>query len=122
MILLSLALCTPVDQTRGTSTNSRPASLGQLAVFDLSCHWKNAADDALITQFSLSMLQAIDQKSKAACLFYPFVFMDDAGPGEDPFVTYGGGKSLARLRQIRQKYDASQVYQRLMPSGFKLGV
>ncbi len=68
------------------------------------------------------MLQAIDQKAKAAGLYYPFVFLNDAGPGENPFVTYGGGKSLSRLRQIRQKYDPTQVFQRLMPGGFKLGI
>jgi len=65
------------------------------------------------------MMQQIQSKAKAAGLDYPFLFLNDAGPGEDPFVTYG---NLTRLRQVRRTYDAGEVFQRLMPGGFKTGV
>jgi len=113
----SPSLCKPyLEQTHVSHSDSI------FAVFDLSCHWYNPADDALITRFSLSILETIDQRSKAAGLYYPFVFLNDAGPGESPFVTYGKGKSLSTLRHIRQQYDPTAVFQRLMPGGFKLGV
>ena len=68
------------------------------------------------------MLETIDQRSKAAGLYYPFIFLNDAGPGKSPFVTYGKGKSLLTLRRIRKQYDPAEVFQRLLPGGFKLGV
>ena len=68
------------------------------------------------------MLEEIDRKTKAAGLYYPFIFLNDAGPGENPFATYDKGKSLSRMRSVRQQYDPQAVFQKLMPGGFKFGI
>jgi len=63
----------------------------------------------------------LTEKAKALGLYYPFIYMNDAGAGQQPFPLYGKGKSIGKMRQIRQKYDPQGVLQSLEASGFKLG-
>ena len=83
--------------------------------------WENASDDALIKKFSQTQGDLLVQKAKAAGLYYPFIYINDASPGQNPYPLYGKGKSLPRLKQIRQKYDPSGLFQTYGSSGFKLG-
>ena len=89
---------------------------------NLVLQWRSEADDARIAQFARDMLSQLDQASKNAGLYYPFVYINDSGSGENPFALYGKGKSLAKMRAIRQKYDPTGVFQYLQPGGFKLGM
>lgn len=92
------------------------------AAFNLYVRWSNASDDSAITQFAQQVLRELDRRSQSLGLYYPFAYLNDAGSGENVFLLYGGGKSLPRMRQIRQKYDPSGLFQYLQPGGFKLGV
>ena len=89
---------------------------------NLYVEWAAAEDDAVVAQFAQSVLTTLDQNSKAVGLYYPFIYLNDAGMGENPFLLYGKGKSLPALRAIRQKYDPSGLFQYLQPGGFKLGI
>lgn len=81
--------------------------------------WADPADDAVIKNFSLAMLEVLDRKSKARGLYYPFAFLNDAGLGQNPYAFYGKGKSLKKMKQISKRYDPTGVFQKL-ETGFKL--
>ena len=73
------------------------------------------SDDAVVAQFAQDVLGTLDQNSKAADLYYPFVYINDAGMGENPFLLYVNGTSLPTMRAIRQKYDPTGMFQYLQP-------
>ena len=83
--------------------------------------WDSASDDALIKSFSRTQGDLLNKKAKAAGLYYPFIYINDASPGQNPYPLYGKGRSLPKLRQIRQKYDPSGLFQNYGASGFKIG-
>ena len=89
---------------------------------NLVIEWVNESDDATVAQFAQDVLGQLDQKSQAANLYYPFIYVNDAGMGENPFASYGNGTSLPKMRKTRQKYDPTGVVQYLQPGGFKHGV
>ncbi len=73
-----------------------------------------------MNDFSRKLTATIDAKTKAAGLYYPSIYLNDAGKGQNPFVLYGGGKSLPRMLAIRKKYDPEGIFQKYEASGFKL--
>lgn len=89
---------------------------------NLVMEWLDETDDPVVAQFAQDVLQALDSKSKALGLYYPFVYLNDAGAGENPFSLYGNGTSLPKLRDTRRKYDPTGMFQCLQPGGLKLGM
>lgn len=81
--------------------------------------WYDAADDAAVGAYNDAVISSIEADTKARGLYYPWKFLNDAGPGQDPVGTYGYGASLPRLRAVSAKYDPAGVFQRKVP-GFKL--
>lgn len=73
-------------------------------------------------QFATSVLTSVQEQSNAKGLSYPFLFMNDAAAGQQILQSYGKGKSLPRLKQIRKRYDPEGVFQYLQPGGFKVGI
>lgn len=86
----------------------------------LAAAWPSASDDAYLLNFITSLVQSIDLASKAACLYYPYIFLNDAGVGQSPFPLYGDGESLPRMKAIAQQYDPDGVFQNLASGAFKL--
>ena len=76
----------------------------------------------MVAHFAQDVLGTLDQNSKAASLYNSFVYINDAGMGEDSFPLYGNGTSLPTMRAIRQKYDSTGMFQYLRPGGVKLGM
>ena len=89
--------------------------------FNFYTQWANATDDDKVARFADDILRKLDQRSKAADLYYPFTYLNDASTGETVFQYYGGGKSLPRMREIRRRYDPEGIFQTLQPGGFKIG-
>ncbi|KAL4922537.1 cytochrome P450 [Aspergillus aurantiobrunneus] len=105
----------------GDAIDLDPAD-GAFLVLLISNTWTDAGHDDRVTTFSENVIAEIDSRARAAGVHYPFVNLNDAGPGQAPFETYGNGRSLRRLQRIRRRYDPSGVFQTLSPGGFKLGV
>ncbi|KAL8962112.1 MAG: hypothetical protein Q9193_001432, partial [Seirophora villosa] len=70
--------------------------------------------------FTDRVLASIEQQAKARGIYYPWLFLNDAGITQDPISTYGYGASLPRLRAVSRKYDPKGIFQQNVP-GFKLG-
>ncbi|KAI1744492.1 hypothetical protein F4680DRAFT_468438 [Xylaria scruposa] len=86
----------------------------------LACTWQDKADDAAIHAFARNFSSAVENKTRALELFHPFAYLNDAAPEQKPFETYGQGKSLPRLRRIRDKYDPDNFLKNFMGHGFLL--
>ncbi|KAI4126263.1 MAG: hypothetical protein LQ341_006894 [Variospora aurantia] len=82
--------------------------------------WSDARDDAIVKSFTDRVLASIEQQARARDLYYPWLFLNDAGVTQDPISTYGYGASLPRMQAVSRQYDPRGVFQRSVP-GFKLG-
>jgi hypothetical protein len=96
-------------------------SNGDLLILNLVTQWQNAADDDTIAKWTTSVIELLKQKATPLGLYFPFIYLNDAQEGVNPFPLYGNGKSLPKMLNIRRKYDKDAVFQGLMPGGFKLG-
>ncbi|KAI1208441.1 uncharacterized protein F4807DRAFT_431346 [Annulohypoxylon truncatum] len=94
---------------------------GDFIAFNIATEHSDVEDDITVTAFNTAALRALDTATKAANIYYPFLFLNDAGAGEQVFPLYGKGNSLTRMKSIRGTYDPSGIFQDLMPGGFKLG-
>ena len=81
--------------------------------------WFEESLDTRMEKYLQTLIQNLDTGSKQAGHYYPFVFLNNAGDTQNPFASYGYGKSLPKLKAIAKKYDPQGVFQRLVP-GFKL--
>ncbi|KAL8776197.1 MAG: hypothetical protein Q9203_006507 [Teloschistes exilis] len=81
--------------------------------------WDDEKLDARVQNYLETLIKNLDAISKKKGLYYPFTFLNDAGGTQNPFATYGYGKSLPKMKAIAKKYDPKGVFQRLVP-GFKL--
>jgi hypothetical protein len=66
--------------------------------------WADPAYDQRFADFAYSIVAEIDEKAKAAGLYYPFNYINDAGFNQSIFTLYGGGKSLPKMRKIATLY------------------
>lgn len=70
--------------------------------------------------FLTLLVNSIDSASKAAGLYYRYVFFNDGGKGQSPFPTYGQGRRLPVMQAIAKRYDPRGLFQRLASGAFKL--
>lgn len=49
----------------------------------------------------------------------PYIFMNDASYDQAVIANYGI-ENVNRMRDVQRKYDPDQVFQKLVPGGFKL--
>lgn len=81
--------------------------------------WSSADDDGKIQQFTDATLESLEKEARETGIFYPFIFLNDAGIQQDPIATYGYGASPAKMMAVAKKYDPMAVFQRNVP-GFKI--
>lgn len=69
-------------------------------------NWVNEKDDDVVNDFIKKVIDTLDAKSKAAGLYYDFIYLNDAAPSQttQTLPKYGGGKSLPRLKEIASRY------------------
>lgn len=69
--------------------------------------------------FSQKVISEIESQTKQLGLHIPFIYLNDAGPGQAPFTSYGA-KNEARLKAIRRKYDPHGFLRDYLAHGFEL--
>lgn len=94
----------------------------QTSAILISTAWSDAVDDDIVYSFSRDAGAKLIQEAKTAGQYYPFIYLNDAAKGQNPFSLYGKGKSLPRLKQVRRRYDPNGIFQQFEGSGFKLGL
>ena len=51
--------------------------------------------------------------------YSPFIYVSYAGPNQQPLCGYGA-ESVSFIKKVARKYDPNEVFQKLMPGGFKI--
>ncbi|KAF4969318.1 hypothetical protein FZEAL_10248 [Fusarium zealandicum] len=108
-----------VEEGRRKGGNPLNIPLGKQQWWTTLVNWDNAADDDLVRSVSIDTTNQWQKLAKARGTFIPFLFMNDASRDQDPLAFYGAA-NLARLRNIANKFDRNQVFQRQQNGGFLL--
>lgn len=80
----------------------------------------DASADGLVQQFLDNSIATLENDAKANNVFYPWLFLNDAGIDQDPIATYGYGVSKEKMLAVAKKYDPRGIFQKNIP-GYKLG-
>lgn len=78
--------------------------------------WDKQEDDDLVRSVSIETSDYWDRIAQEQGLYLPFICMDHASRDQNPLASYGPD-SLAKLRAISEKYDASQTFQQKLQNG-----
>ncbi|KAI9838087.1 MAG: hypothetical protein M1819_006242 [Sarea resinae] len=95
------------------------ASDGPLILLNLEISYMDPLDDKAIQRVCARIIERTVAQAKAWGLDHDFVYQNYASEFQEVFPTYGR-HSFHRLRQVAQKYDPAQVFQKLQPGYFKL--
>lgn len=85
----------------------------------LNPHWKDKAYDDEIYHAAQVWLSTVRNYTTYVGMDHPFEFLNNAAPFQDPLGSYGA-KNLQLMRDVAKKYDPDEVFQTLVPGGFKL--
>ncbi|KAI9869175.1 MAG: hypothetical protein M1830_005468 [Pleopsidium flavum] len=86
---------------------------------DLTLIWFEASDDAVINATTESFLKQAVKYTKAQGQHKEFLYSNYALPSQDAIASYGR-RNQEYLRAVSKIYAPKQVFQRLVPGGFKL--
>ena len=81
--------------------------------------WIGSSYDDIVAQWVEETTYAINNATQKAGLYDAFNYMGDAAGFQSIFPGYGE-ENVAKLQTIAKKYDPNQVFQTLMPGGFKV--
>ncbi|KAL8874785.1 MAG: hypothetical protein Q9198_006768, partial [Flavoplaca austrocitrina] len=79
----------------------------------------NAADDELVYSTTRTLFEQVENYTRSTGQHVPFIYMNYALPTQKVIESYGQ-ENVNFLRAVSRKYDPKQVFQRLVPGGFKL--
>ena len=83
-------------------------------------HWVDPTKDEAARKVSDEVLSAVTAYTKEAGGFRPFQYLNYAYESQDPIGSYGE-ENVKYLQRVSKKYDPQQVFQKLVPGGWKLG-
>ncbi|KAF2183516.1 FAD-binding domain-containing protein, partial [Zopfia rhizophila CBS 207.26] len=81
--------------------------------------WLNAEDDEAAQAAGQRVVDRGQTLARELGLFEPFLYLNDAADNQDPIATYGE-ENIRKLHEVKQKYDKTGTFDRLLPGGFKL--
>ncbi|KAI0906327.1 putative FAD-binding oxidoreductase [Ustulina deusta] len=87
--------------------------------FVIDIGWWNAEDDAVANEAAASLVAKVEDAAKSTGQYVEYIFMNDAAVTQDVIGHYGNG-NVAKLRGVQRQYDPCEVFQKLVPGGFKL--
>ncbi|KAL8897625.1 MAG: hypothetical protein Q9192_002479, partial [Flavoplaca navasiana] len=81
--------------------------------------YSNAADDQLVYSTTRTLFEQVENYTRSTGQHVPFIYMNYALPTQKVIESYRQ-ENVDFLRAVSRKYDPKQVFQRLVPGGFKL--
>ncbi|GMG02083.1 unnamed protein product [Aspergillus oryzae] len=81
--------------------------------------WIGSSYDDIVAQWVEETTYAINNATQKAGLYDAFNYIGDAAGFQSIFPGYGE-ENVSKLQTIAKKYDPNQVFQTLMPGGFKI--
>lgn len=110
-----------IETNRGLDPAGDPMGIDSTAGPYFMCEetfsWSHEND----TQVIATLMSDIDSEIHAQLgdTLVPFLYLNNAGNGQDVFQSYNA-TNLARLQEIKAKYDSNGVFTNLLAGGFKL--
>ncbi|KAL9063653.1 MAG: hypothetical protein Q9161_009354 [Pseudevernia consocians] len=102
----------------GDAIDLDPAK-GNFVIALIYAEYFEASKDGVVKEFLDASTANLEKDAKANDIYYPWLFLNDAGIEQDPIATYGYGSSRAKMAAIAKKYDPLGVFQKNVP-GYKL--
>ena len=102
-----------------------PIPLSRLSIpffssgLDLTIQWSLASDDTAVNAAVNTLLSQSIALAKSKGLYNNYLYMNYALQSQDPIASYGP-VNKANLEVVSRVYDPKQVFQKLVPGGFKL--
>lgn len=81
--------------------------------------WYLTEDEPKAHNLSMSLNNQMEEAALKAGQHLPYVFMNDASYDQAVIASYGA-ENVERMRDVQRIYDPDQVFQELVPGGFKL--
>ena len=88
-------------------------------IFLLDMAWNGTQYDARIRHLADDVMGTITTYLQGAGALKDFQYLNYAFQDQDPLGGYGS-KALPKIKAASKKYDPGQVFQKLVPGGFKL--
>ncbi|KAF2135827.1 uncharacterized protein K452DRAFT_330009 [Aplosporella prunicola CBS 121167] len=92
---------------------------GDNVVYQVYLGWKDVANDAVFQTAAEKLIADVDAFAKSIKKDNPFIYLDYAYKTQKPLESYGEA-NLKKIRDVANKYDPEQVFQTLVPGGFKI--
>ncbi len=86
---------------------------------NFACSSTSPADDAAVLNATETFVRQAQDYTKSRHQHIKFLYSNYALPSQDPIASYGK-ESQDYLRAVSKRYDPNQVFQMLVPGGFKL--
>ncbi|KHN94103.1 FAD-binding, type 2 [Metarhizium album ARSEF 1941] len=102
----------------GNSLGLQDVAQDQIILW-LTSRWTDPRLDNMMEKARGELVETTSAIAKQDGSYHPFLYINYAAPFQQPLCGYGAA-SLANLRAVAKKYDPAQVFQKLMPGGFKL--
>lgn len=109
---------TAMQKNGGNALGLNPTG-GPYFILNFIAAWKDAADGPKFLRVINEIIRIIKAEAKKRGLDNDFVYLNYASEYQDPIGSYGAANK-ARLQSASKKYDPAQVFQVLMPGGFKV--
>ena len=101
------------------SSSSRFHHPNSRIVFQLFQSWSDATPEAALQAAAQSVISKIDQYARSIGAGNDFIYLNYARQDQNPLLSYGAA-NLQKLQAASKKYDPAQVFQRLVPGGYKI--
>ena len=88
-------------------------------MFLLDVAWNSSQYDDKVRSLADTVLSNLARYLRGAGALKDFQYINYAFQDQDPMGGYGNA-SLAKIKAASAKYDPGQVFQKLVPGGFKL--
>ena len=102
----------------GNSLGLIPAD-GSLVLCLLSATWDNISDDVHIKSVVDNLHEKLVAEARKRSLLNDWIYLNYADKSQEPIGGYGP-EIQKKLRETSMKYDKDQIFQKLVPGGFKL--
>lgn len=83
------------------------------------CGWKGAEKDAMFEDAQRELIAEVKAFSKSKGKDHPYIYLPYAYNDQKPLESYPL-PNIERIRAMAQKYDPEEVFQTMVPGGFKI--
>ncbi|KAE8149817.1 hypothetical protein BDV25DRAFT_130089 [Aspergillus avenaceus] len=107
------------NYTLNTVFQPFPALFGKIGLYLIDWSWENEADNEFFNDRGYRVMQEVQACAERLRAEYRFIYLNYAGPGQNPLQSYGED-NLIELTRVAKKYDPHGVFQTQVPGGFKI--